>query len=40
MEGKGVPGLKVESYIVTGEGHLLASTPAIIKGIKVLYGSK
>lgn len=40
MQEKGVPGLRIESYIVPGEGHLLASTPAIIKGIKFLYGSK
>ena len=40
MQKKGVPGLRVESSIITGEGHLLASTPAIIKGIKILYGSK
>ena len=40
MQEKGVPGLSVESHIITGEGHLLASTPAIIKGIKFLYGSK
>jgi len=40
MQKKGVPGLRIESHIVTGEGHLLASSPAIIKGIKFLYGSK
>jgi predicted alpha/beta superfamily hydrolase len=37
---KEVPGLKVGSYIVPGEGHLLASSPAIIKGFKFLYGHK
>jgi len=37
---KEVPGLKVGSYIVPGEGHILASTPAIIKGLKFFYGSK
>jgi hypothetical protein len=37
---KEVPGLAVKSYIVIGEGHLLSATPAIIKGIKYLYGSK
>lgn len=40
LKGKKVPGLEVESFIVPGEGHLLASTPAIIKGLKFLYGSK
>ena len=40
MNKKKVPGLKVESYIVPGEGHLLASTPALIKGLKFLYGNK
>ena len=40
LNKKEVPGLQVESYIVPGEGHLLASTPAIIKGLKFLYGSK
>jgi hypothetical protein len=28
---KKVRGLQIESYIVPGEGHLLASTPAIVK---------
>jgi predicted alpha/beta superfamily hydrolase len=37
---KEVPGLQIESYIVAGEGHLLASTPAIVKGLKFFYGSK
>ncbi len=40
MIEKEVPGLKVKSYIVIGEGHLLSSTPAIIKGLKYLYSSK
>ena len=40
MIKKNVPGLEVRSYIVLGEGHLLSSTPAIIKGLKFLYCSK
>ena len=40
LNRKEVSGLQVESYIVPGEGHLLASTPAIVKGLKFLYGSK
>jgi len=40
LNKKEVPGLQVESYIVPGEGHLLASTPAFIKGLKFFYGSK
>ena len=40
LNKKEVRGLQIESYIVPGEGHLLASTPAIIKGLKFFYGSK
>ena len=40
MTMKKVRGLQIDSYIVPGEGHLLASTPAFIKGLKFLYGSK
>lgn len=40
MIKKDVPGLEVKSYIVVGEGHLLSATPAIIKGLKFLYGNK
>jgi len=40
MIKKEVPGLKVKSYVVIGEGHLLSSTPAVIKGLKFLYSSK
>ena len=40
LNKKEVPGLQVESYIVPGEEHLLASTPAIVKGLKFFYGSK
>ena len=40
MIKKEVPGLKVKSYIVLGEGHLLSATPAIIKGLKFLYSNK
>ena len=40
MTNKKVKGLQIESYIVPGEGHLLASTPAFVKGLKFLYGSK
>jgi len=40
MIEKEVPGLRVESYIVPGEGHYLSSTPAIVKGLKFFYGSK
>jgi len=40
MIEKEVPGLEINSYIVIGEGHILSSTPAIIKGLKLLYGNK
>ena len=40
MIKKEVPRLDVKSYIVIGEGHLLSSTPAIIKGLKYLYNPK
>lgn len=39
MIKKEVPGLQIKSYIVIGEGHLLSSTPASIKGMKFLYGN-
>jgi predicted alpha/beta superfamily hydrolase len=40
MLEKNVPGLKVGSYIVQGEGHLLSASPAIVKGLKFFYGSR
>ena len=35
-----LPNLRLKSIIVEGEGHLLAASPAIVKGFKFMYGTK
>jgi hypothetical protein len=38
--GMNLPNLRLKSIIVEGEGHLLAASPAIVKGLKFMYGTK
>ena len=35
-----LPNLKLKSIIIEGEGHLLASSTAMVKGLKFMYGTK
>jgi len=37
---KDLPNLELKSVIIDGEGHLLAASTAMIKGLKFMYGTK